>query len=357
MKTLVFTGGHHTSALAAAETLKHRGWRIVWFGHRHSLWNDSADSAEYQEVTSAGIPFYDLLAGKFYRTLNPLKLIRIPYGFLQSFYLLLRLRLELKSDLKGIVSFGGYLAVPTVVMGWALGIPSITHEQTVVAGWANRIVTLFAKKIALAWPNSLGHFPASKVVVTGLPLRPDFPKKRHLHKPVGLPAVYITGGKQGSHILNQVVFSSLPQLTEKYQLIHQTGSTALTDDFAVALSLAKKYPGRYQVFGFDSRLAMAALARCQAVVSRSGAHTVYELALLGLPCVLVPISWSSHNEQYQNAKILSDAGQAVIITQSQLSPASLLTALSAVTKLTPHPLPVPANGLQRVVQLIESTFI
>ena len=153
MKTLVFTGGHHTSALEVAKQLKRRGWRIIWFGHRHSMWSDKSDSAEYHDVTTSDIKFYNLQAGKFYRTFHPLKLIRIPWGFIQSFYWLLRLKPV------GIVSFGGYLAVPTVITGWILGIPAITHEQTVAAGWANRLIARFAQKIAVTWPVSARHYP------------------------------------------------------------------------------------------------------------------------------------------------------------------------------------------------------
>ena len=57
MKTLVITGGHHTSALEVARLLRQEGWRIYWFGHRQSMWGDTSDSAEYREVTAAGIKF------------------------------------------------------------------------------------------------------------------------------------------------------------------------------------------------------------------------------------------------------------------------------------------------------------
>ena len=170
MKTLVFTGGHHTGALEVARALREKGWKIVWFGHRHAAWGDTSDSAEYRDVTSEDIKFYDLLAGKFHKTYNPLKLIRIPWGFIQALCLLLLLNPD------GIVSFGGYLAVPTVIMGWLLGIPSITHEQTVTQGWANKLISKFAKKIALTWPGGNG-------IVVGLPLRKEILEaKPKIHK-------------------------------------------------------------------------------------------------------------------------------------------------------------------------------
>ena len=260
MKRLVFTGGHHTSALEVAKTLKDKGWDIVWFGHRHSMWEDTSDSAEYQEVTASGIKFIDLKAGKFYRTFNPLKLIRIPLGFFQALLQLLLLRP------KGIVSFGGYLAVPTVLSGRLLGIPSITHEQTVVSGWANKFISLFVRKIALAWPDSAHRYPRSKTVVIGLPLRREI---LNIKRSTINNLIYITGGKQGSQTINRVVFAALTQLLTHYRVIHQTGNL----DYTLAKSHLK---GGYECFAFDSAKAISALSQAAVIVSRAGAHIVYE---------------------------------------------------------------------------------
>src|SRR3989338_6054382 len=93
--TIVFTGGHHNSALVVALYLK---------------------------------------TGKFYQQLNPFTHLKTIFGFLQALFLLLMIRP------KFIVSFGGYLSVPIVIAGWFLHIDSVSHEQTVVAGWANRAI-------------------------------------------------------------------------------------------------------------------------------------------------------------------------------------------------------------------------
>lgn len=349
MKTLVFTGGHHTSALAVAKALTRQGLTIVWLGHRHSLWGDENDSAEYREVTAAGIKFIDLKAGKFYRTFHPLKLIRLPLGFIQSFLLLLSLRPA------GIVSFGGYLAVPVVISGWLLGIPSITHEQTITAGWANRAISPFVKRIALTWPQSLTYFPKHKSVLTGLPLRPEILKlKRQMttNHPKKPPlTLYVTGGKQGSHVLNQAIFTALPQLVKKYRLIiHQTGFKDL------ASSLQFDY-SNYEVFDFDSQKAITALGSSDVVVSRAGAHISYELAVLGKRSVLIPIPWVSHNEQYQNAQFLASSGLAIVLDQSNLTPSSLQSAIHQAQALSPRPLPLPTNGLHRLIDLVKKELV
>ncbi|TSC88343.1 MAG: iron compound ABC transporter ATP-binding protein [Microgenomates group bacterium Gr01-1014_16] len=338
MKKLVFTGGHHTSALEVAIALQKEDWQIIWFGHRHSLWGDSSDSAEYREVTAAGFKFCNLYAGKFYRTYNPLKLILIPVGFLQSLLLLLLHRPD------GIVSFGGYLAVPTVISGWLLGIPSITHEQTVVAGLANKLISYFVKKIAVSWPESIRYYPKDKTIVTGLPIRPEIitaskSQTRNL--------IYITGGKNGSHVINKAVFSALPKLLKKYQVIHQTGFR----DIKIARSIKH---ANYETFDYDSAKAINSIKEAAVVISRAGAHITYELGVLSKRCVLIPIPWVSHNEQLKNAQALSS--QAIILPQNLLSPSTLVSSIKSALALHPVPLNLPLDGTKNLLQLIKEQF-
>jgi len=337
MKTLVFTGGHHTGALEVAKILKNKGWRIVWFGHRHAAWGDASDSAEYREVIAEGIDFHNLLAGKFYKTYNPLKLIRIPWGFVQAFYLLLKTRPC------GIVSFGGYLAVPTVIMGWLLGIPSITHEQTITQGWANKLISSFVKKVALTWPGGEG-------VVVGLPLRKEIleAKKNKLKKPL----LFITGGKQGAHVINEAVFSALPNL--KYDILHQTGNNTEYGDFEKAKMI--NLPNYKCVDFLNAREQAQALIDADVVISRAGAHAIYELGYLRKKCALIPIPWVSHNEQFKNAQVLEQAGMAVILPQDNLSEKSLLEAIGQAEKLEPKRLSMVIDASQKMVKLCEEYF-
>lgn len=344
-KRLVFTGGHHTGALEVAKRLKGQGYEIFWLGHRQSMWGDTADSAEYKDVTAAGIPFYGLKAGKFHHTYNPLKLIRIPWGFIQSFSLLLSLRPNL------IVSFGGYLAVPVVIMGWLLGIKSVTHEQTVVAGWANKLISHFASKIALSWPDSMQHYPQDKTVLVGLPVRPEILKiKSQIANNKSLkPSVFITGGKQGAHVINEAVFANISALTNKFKIIHQTGSSTVFGDYAKAREI--KIEG-YQCFDYDQKRYNTALAKCDVVVGRAGAHTVYELGVLGKRSVLVPIPWVSHNEQYLNAKYLADHNLCVILSEDKLSPEALLESINKCLMLKPKVLNLALDGIENMCKLI-----
>lgn len=336
-RRLLFTGGHHNSALAVASYLKsqHPDGEIYWLGHRCSMAGDRRESAEYLEVTAAGIPFYDLKAGKLYNLTNPLRVLKILGGFGQALVLLLKIRPTL------IVSFGGYLAVPVVIVGWLLRIPSVTHEQTVVAGYANRLLARFAGKVLLSWPQSERYYPSQKVVVTGLPLREDFLKlaaSRPLPRPPrGRPVVLVTGGKQGAHALNLAVREALADLLSEMEIIHQTGRSSLFDDFGQAqsqresleTSLKRSYRVRSYVTGSEwTKL----FSEADLVVSRSGAHTTSELLLLGKPALLIPHPRTHHEEQLKNAQYLKEAGLAEILEQKDLTGETLARSIRRMLK-------------------------
>jgi len=298
--TLLFVGGHHTSAIAVIEALVEKRRvsvsDIYWIGHKYSMWGDKNPGAEYREVTALGIPFNDLKAGKLYRTFHPLKLIRIPFGFLQAFYFLLKIKPNL------IVSFGGYLAVPVVMVGWLLRIPAVTCEQTVVSGWANRVVAKFARKIFVAWPQSEKFFPKSKVAVTGLPLRQEVLKPQGLPvasdlgqflkaaKKAKKPVIYITGGKQGSHTINKAVEGVLGELLREYSVVHQCGSSSVADDYgglkAYRLQLTAELRPHYLVQEYFNAAEVGAIYRAEPTRCTSSPLWVSRLCLfpsLGFP--------------------------------------------------------------------------
>lgn len=352
---IVITGGHHSSALPVIKKLreKYPQVQIYWFGHKFSAQGDKNPTLEFHEITALGIPFYHIHAGKFYRTLNLKRLAKIPYGFFQCLGLLIKLKPDV------IMSFGGYLAVPTVLAGRLLGIPSITHEQTVVAGWANLLISKVAKKILISWRESAKYFPKEKTVFVGLPLRKEIfeTKSNSFAFNNDLPVVYITTGKIGSHIINKVVGDCLGNLLGFCNIVHQTGDNSVYRDFE---ALEKTYSdvrrgarsandpaprpggggpsegtpaprqssGVYYLrkFVLEDEIGEA-YSKASLVISRSGAHTTAELLTLGKKCLLIPIPWVSHNEQFENAKLLVDAGLGTILPEKELLPNRLVAGI------------------------------
>lgn len=329
--TVVFTGGHHNSSLVVAKELQKEDVKIVWIGHKYSMSGDKKVSAEFSEVTKNKIPFFELKTGKIYRKFNPFEYIKVFFGFFQAFAYLIKSRPKL------IVSFGGYLSVPVVIAGWMLHIPTVTHEQTVTGGWANRVVALFAKKIFISHESSLSVYPTNKTVLTGLPIRKGLltPKKKLGNR---APLIYITCGKQGSHIINSALFPLIPSLVEKYRIIHQTGSYSVTNDQdkarRIKASLPLKLRSRYvhKAYFFETE-ATRYLRESSLIISRAGAHTTYEILVLNKKAVLIPISWASHNEQYKNAELVSQKGLGVILQEDELTPEKLQQKIDEALKL------------------------
>ena len=316
---LLFTGGHHNSALAVIKWLLRfdSDIKIDWVGDQYP--KNGVIYPEYKEVSDLSIPYHKIVAGKLFRFTNPVylpmaivSLVKIPLGFFKGFFILLTVRPNL------IVSFGGFIAVPIVVVGKLLGIRSVTHEQTVVVGFANKIIGKFVDKIYVSWPVEFYKVDVNlknKMVYTGLPVDFSFlksNKKIDFHNKN--KTIYITGGKKGSAVLNEAIYSNLDVLSSKFNIIWSCGSAKGDFDFEKIREQKNIYVKEY-FFGSEVG---EVFNTCDFVISRSGAHTVYELAMLKKPCVLVPIPWSSNGEQQKNAELLRDIGLAEIIDEDAL---------------------------------------
>lgn len=349
--TIAFTGGHHNSALVIAKSLEKEGYSIIWLGHKFTSHGDKSFSAEYQEVTKEGIPFVELKTGKFYKNRNPLEFLKIAFGFLQSAIYLLNYQPDL------IFSSGGYLSVPVVIVGWLFGIKSITHEQTVIAGWANKAISPFTKLILLTHESSRKNYPKGKTRVVGLPLRSEILDK-NLKKKFTPPLLYISCGKQGSHLINQAVFPLIPELAKKFTIYHQTGANTLVKDIDKARRVQNslgEYQSHYHYapYFFDKDAATY-LQSASVVISRAGAHAVYELSFLKKRSIFIPISWVSHNEQYLNAKLAKRYAPSLILSEAELSPESLKEAIEKVKKLKQpaSPPPIITDATNQVLTII-----
>ncbi|MFZ5366434.1 MAG: UDP-N-acetylglucosamine--N-acetylmuramyl-(pentapeptide) pyrophosphoryl-undecaprenol N-acetylglucosamine transferase [Patescibacteria group bacterium] len=324
MKRIVICGGHLTPAQAVIEELKKEDrWQIYYFGRKYAMEGKRVPSAESKIIPLLGIKFIPIAAGrlqrKFTRFTIP-SLLRVPLGFFQSLYWLLKIRPLV------ICSFGGYVSVPVVLAGWLLRIPILTHEQTTVFGLASKINSFFASKIAVSFPESLKFFPKEKVILTGNPIRQEiFKIRKPSHfplRPSPFPLIYITGGNQGAKVINRAVLEILPKLLGKYTIIHQCGEL---DYENLKLDLRENYILTKYVGLEDIGWV---LNKADLIVSRAGANIVCEIAALGKPALFIPIPWSYQDEQTKNAQMLVKAGIAEILPQKELTGPSLLNKIS-----------------------------
>jgi UDP-N-acetylglucosamine--N-acetylmuramyl-(pentapeptide) pyrophosphoryl-undecaprenol N-acetylglucosamine transferase len=323
---IVIIGGHHISALVVAKKLKQQGHQVFWFSCRFPRSSEKIEGLEYLQVKAAGLPFIDLNTGKFHK--NFFSWWRIPLGFFQALYYLIKIKPDT------VLAFGGYIAAPVVLAAWFLRIPAFTHEQTRTAGLANRFLAHFVKKIFLSWDGSKKFFPPKKVIVVGLPLRYQIinAQKKKIFKN-DLPIIMVVGGRQGSHIINCAVGEILEKILTTYNLIHQCGDILTMKDFydlnKKRERLEQNLKERYLLKSFfnDDQIAIC-LKAADLVVSRAGAHIVYELAMLGKPTIFIPIPFAFADEQTQNAKFFTQHGAGEIISQEKFNSQLLLRTIT-----------------------------
>ncbi len=362
-KTILITGGHLTPAIATLEELQKRDstLRIVFIGRTHATEHHKDLSHEKEEMDKLGIQFISVTTGRIQRFISIhslISLLKIPIGFFQA------LRICFHEKPSCIVSFGGYVALPVVVAGWVLGVPTVTHEQTSVMGLANRIIARFAKKICVTFPEMLSSLSKEKGVYTGLPIRRSILNiGRHPTAAQKRPVVYVTGGTTGAVSVNVLVYPKLSDMLSLCDIIHQTGRLSYDEAMRYKMSLSKELQNRYHVYSYVSDDQLTDIFNSVSfVIGRSGANTTIELATLGIPMICIPLPWSGGGEQLQNATWLSSKGAAVILKQNTTTPDSLFHTMkhmfNTLSKIQSHAqtlaATMPHNGATLVVNEVMS---
>jgi len=330
---IVITGGHLAPALAVIKKLP-KDVDVIYVGRKYTFEGDNALSLEYHTITRMGISFVQLQTGRWQRkvTIHTLpSLLKVPYGFFQAF----AIHRKFKPD--GILSFGGYLSVPVCLAGFFLGIPIVIHEQTTEAGFANRFISFFAKKICISWKSSFRFFPKNKTILTGNPILTRQSEKHDCHdttfKEKNIQFICIVGGSSGSHAINILVEGCVQKLLEKYNVLHQTGDAREYKDYerlkALRASFEGKLQERYKITRFIEPDHIACVLKAvDIVVSRSGINTITLLLFLKKPTILIPLPISQRNEQYKSAFLLKDAGLGEVYNQNGLSSEKLFDNIS-----------------------------
>lgn len=336
MKILV-TGAHFTTAVAVIEELKkQKDIKIVYVGRKTTREGDSSPSVESKVLPEMGVKFIPIITGRLQRAFTIYtipSLLKIPIGFIQAFFILLKEKPDV------ILSFGGYVAVPQVLAGWLLSIPIIIHEQTLISGLANTISSFFADKIAVSFESNL-TFKDGKTILTGNPLRKEilnstkedlsneYKSVFNIAKKDGLPVILVTGGNQGSHAINVAVEDCLNDLLKIAFVIHQTGDSKFQD--FERLQIRKN--DRYVASKFIYKEMAYILKNVDLVVSRAGINTLSELAYLGTPTLVIPVPYLYKDEQNENAKYFEKLGLTKILPQKNLNGKNLLENIKNMIK-------------------------
>ena len=270
------TGGHVYPALAVAQALQLESREIVWLGTRAGL--------ESRVVPAAGIAM-EWVSVQGLRQKGVIALILAPFRLLRA--LMQSLRVIRKHRPAAVLGMGGFASGPGGVAAWLLRRPLVIHEQNAVAGLTNRLLAHLARVVLQAFPGSFS--PGIKAETVGNPVRAeiaalDEPQLRYAGRK-GPLRLLILGGSQGAFALNKVVPAALALLPDELQPVvrHQAGERTL----AAAQAAYEAHAIEVDLRPFIEDMAEA-YAWANLVVCRAGALTVAELAVAGVPAVVVP---------------------------------------------------------------------
>lgn len=314
------TGGHVFPALAVAEDLRARHWRIVWMGTHAGL--------EARVIPAKGIPIEWVsisgLRGKGWATL-----LMAPLRLAKAYWQALAIVRRHKPTV--VLGVGGFVTGPGGVAARTLGRPLVIHEQNAIAGLTNRWLARIANVVLEGFPGSFGRPERARYI--GNPVREAIallpaPDARFSERN-GPARVLVVGGSLGARRLNAAMPRALALMppAERPEIWHQAGDRGLAEAHA-AYSEAGVYA---RVVPFIDDMAQA-YAWCDLIVCRAGALTIAELTAAGLGAILVPFPAAVDDHQTANAKLLVDADAALLIADSDLAPERLAQALAELTR-------------------------
>lgn len=319
------TGGHILPIIAVArETRALAGDRPL-----ELLYMGPKDEFSEMLLSQEGIKVYRILSGKV-RRYEPLRslsknlldvFVKVPLGIVQAFFLIFALSPDI------IFSKGGYGSVPSAVAGGLLRVPIILHESDAVPGLANRIMKGFASEIFVSFPDTQ-YFPKDKVAQAGNPIRAEIltgsakEAKRLFGLKGGRPILLIMGGSQGAQRINDMLLIVLDEALKDYEIIHQTGEKNFAQVKAEGDVVTRKEqrPFWHPVAFLRETDLRHAYAAADLIVSRAGSGSVFEIAALGKPSVLIPLSEAAQNHQIENAYAYQRTGACIVLEENNLTP-------------------------------------
>ena len=314
------TGGHAFPGLAVAEELRSRGHEVVVWDSGRDI-ESSVMKRWTGDVFSTGA-----------KQLHPKNVFAILHS-------ILRCRKQMKkAKPDALLAMGSYSSLPPVLAARWCKVPVYLHEANTVPGKAVDFLSRFAKTVAISFDMTSKCLPLAHTVKTGLPIRNEIADgKRFDFIPADAFTVFVTGGSQGAHAVNELMMDALVMFNEelrksrgsfdsedprevargtmgKLYIIHQTGAK---DEARVMATYAQAgIPSR--VHAFETRMADA-FASADLVVARAGASTCFELAACGKPALLIPLPTSMRDHQHYNADAFASVGAADEGIQAKLT--------------------------------------
>ena len=301
------TGGHIFPAIAIANALKalQPDIEILFVGAKGKM--------EMEKVPQAGYKIIGLYIAGYNRS-SLIKNILLPFKLTKSFTQVRKILNDFKPH--AVIGVGGYSSFPVVRLAQTRGIPTFLHESNSFAGRSNIILSARATKIFVASYGMDKFFPASKILMTGNPVRNIFSQNIISRKEAleffglkeEMKTVFVVGGSLGAKSINTVIENNLDKFKENnLQLIWQTGK-----EYASSAAGAEEERSNIWTNSFINNMEYA-YAAADIVVSRAGAMAIAELCVVGKPVIFVPYPHAAEDHQTANANALVTKDAAIML--------------------------------------------
>lgn len=333
------TGGHIYPGLAVADTVKqiaksnNKQIKICWIGCSKGMDKKIVEKTTGPDGNPTADKFYGIPSGKlrrYFSMQNFTDAFRIVAGYFAA------RRILRKEKPAVLFSKGGFVSVPPCLAAKHLGIPVYTHECDFTLGLANRINFRSAKTMFVSYEetkNRLSQSDQNRIVVTGNPVRPvfyntniqrgkDFLQIKDNSKPILL----ILGGSSGARQINELITENLDYLCKNFTVVHQTGLVNGNED--TEKQLVQKYGESYKPYNFIYEQMPDVVSCADIILSRAGANSLSEAAVLNKPMVLVPLCGSgTRGDQVDNAQFFKERNAAEVLLGKEADSVHLKQAL------------------------------
>ena len=332
---ILFTGGgtagHIFPIIAVARELRRLGldYKFYYIGPKDEFGSIllSQEGIKVKSISAGKIRRYSNLKAVFENVFDIL--FKIPLSFFQSFFYVFFLSPDL------VFSKGGYGSLGPAFNCWLLRTPVVLHEADVSPGLTNRLISRLVSKIIVSFPvMQTEYFSEKKMISLGNPIRIELldGSKERAGDLFGItgqkPVILIMGGSQGAQKINDTILEVLSQILSEFEIIHQTGEKNFEQVKKESVVVIPQDLSRfYHPVGFLKEIELRdAYAAADVFISRAGSGSIFEIAALGKPSILVPLSLAAQDHQVKNAYAYLDAskGATIVIEESNLTSHFLL---------------------------------
>ncbi|PYL05660.1 MAG: undecaprenyldiphospho-muramoylpentapeptide beta-N-acetylglucosaminyltransferase [Verrucomicrobia bacterium] len=309
------TGGHLFPGIAVAEVLHERGHEVMLFVSEKeidALALSTRSQFRFEKLPTIGFP-------SFYSPAI--------FGFLRRFNESLARCRSIYQNFKpqAVLGMGGFTSTAPILAGRLRGISTFIHESNAVPGRANRLTARMVRAVLLGFKECAQFFPRVRTEVTGTPVRTELKRidRELARQKLGLRhdrlTMLVMGGSQGASGINQALIKAMPLLRDlPLQVVHLSGTR---DERLVADNYQREnLPAFVTCFHHQMEEIYSA---ADFAIARAGAASLAELALFGLPSILIPFPYATDDHQTRNAEIFVRAGAAVLVKESQIVDDSL----------------------------------